>query len=145
MKGDKKQKRNDYFAQYYKNNKRVKITFSNADHAVIEKIAEKQGLTIASFIRYATLTQARNLYLFPKEIEDEIKKAVRNMRGIGNNINQVAKYCNEQGYASPDSMEVIFKYLYELEKELKSLKENLAAKKWKKPASPLTANLYTLW
>jgi len=128
MKGVKRS-REKYFAEYLKNNKQVRITFSNSDYEVIEKIAEKQGLTIASFIRYATLSQARNLYLFPKEIEDEIKKAVRNMRGIGNNINQVAKYCNEQGYATPESMEVIFKFLYDLEKEIKSLKENLSVKK----------------
>lgn len=129
MKGEKKQNRKEYFADYLKNNKQVRITFSNSEHAIIEDIATKQGLTVASFIRYATLTQAKNLYLFPKEIEDEVKNAIRNMRGIGNNINQVAKYCNEQGYATPDSMEVIFKYLYELEKEIKSLKENLEAKK----------------
>ena len=129
MKGGKTNNRKKYFAEYLKNNKQVRITFSNSEHAIIEKIATQQGLTVASFLRFAALTQARNLYLFPKEIEDEIKKAVRNMRGIGNNINQVAKYCNEQGYATPDSMEVIFKFLYDLEKEIKSLKDNLAAKK----------------
>ena len=101
----------------------MRITFSNSEHAIIEKIAEKQGLNVASFIRYATLSQAKNLYLFPKDMEDEIKKAVRNMRAIGNNINQIAKYCNEEGYASRDSMEIVFKFLYDLEKEIKALKE----------------------
>lgn len=145
MKGGKTNNRKKYFAEYLKNNKQVRITFSNSEHAIIEKIATQQGLTVASFLRFAALTQARNLYLFPKEIEDEIKKAVRNMRGIGNNINQVAKYCNEQGYATPDSMEVIFKFLYDLEKEIKSLKDNLAAKKWKKQTKLLAVNLHKLW
>lgn len=125
---DPKQTRQEYEAEYMKNNKRVRITFSNSDYNIIEKIATKQGLTPASFIRYATISQAKNLYLFPKELEDEIKHAVRNMRGIGNNINQIAKYANEQGYTSPASMEAIFNYLLNLEKEIKSLKNTLEKK-----------------
>lgn len=123
MNGGKSQNRKGYFAKYNEENKQVRITFSNSDFAVINSIAEKQGLTAASFIRYATMAQAKNLYLFPKELEDQIKLAVRNMRGIGNNINQIAKYANEQGYASRDSLEVVFNYLLHLEKEIKSIKE----------------------
>lgn len=122
MKGDNKENRKDYFAEYSKNNKHVRLTFSNTDYEVVDKIATQQGLTLASFIRYAALAQARNIFLFPKEVEDQIKLAVRNMRGIGNNINQIAKYANEQGYASSDSIEVILNHLHSLEKEIEKLK-----------------------
>lgn len=122
MKGNKKKDRKEYFAQYQKNNRQIRITFPNADFSIIEKIATKQGLTPASFVRLATISQAKKLFLFPKELEDEIKQAIRNMRGIGNNINQIAKYTNQQGYSSPSSMEAIFNYLLELEKEIKELR-----------------------
>jgi len=123
MKGDNKKNRKAYFAKYNDENPQVRITFRNSDFEVIEKIAEKQGLQVASFIRYATLSQAKNLYLFPKELEDQIKLAVRNMRSIGNNINQIAKYANQEQYASRDTMETIFNYLLSLEKEIKSIKQ----------------------
>ncbi|MDL2268615.1 MobC family plasmid mobilization relaxosome protein [Desulfosarcina sp. OttesenSCG-928-G17] len=123
MNGRKKADRKKYFVEYAKKNRQIRITFSNADYEIIDAIAKKQGLQIASFVRYATMTQAKNLYLFPKNLEEQIKLAVRNMRGIGNNINQVAKYANKEGYASRDSMETIFNYLYHLEKEIKSMKE----------------------
>jgi len=124
-----KQNRQEYEAEYLKNNKRVRITFSNADYAIIERIATKQGLSVASFIRHATIEQARNLYLFPKDLEEEIKAAVRNMRGIGNNINQIAKYVNEKRLVSPETLESIFNYLLEQEKEIKKIKEIISDQK----------------
>lgn len=128
MREGNKKSRAEYREDYNKKNKVVKITFKNSDYEVIEKIADKQGLAIASFIRLATIEQAKNLYLFPKDIEDEIKKAVHNMRGIGNNINQIAKYANEQNYTSPESMEVIFNYLLRLEEEVHSVKKIITQK-----------------
>lgn len=122
METNNKDNRKEYFAEYQKNNKHVRLTFSNTDYEVLDRISLKQGLTLASFIRYAALAQARNIFLFPKEVEDQIKLAVRNMRGIGNNINQIAKYANEQGYASSNSIEVILNHLHTLEKEIEKLK-----------------------
>jgi hypothetical protein len=75
------------------------------------------------------MEQSKNLYLFPKDLEIEIKSAVRNMRGIGNNINQIAKYCNEQRYSSPDSLETIFNFLRKIEDEIKGLKMKISPKK----------------
>jgi len=75
------------------------------------------------------MSQAKNLYLFPNELEHQIKLAVRNMRGIGNNINQIAKYAHEQGYASRDSMEVVYNFLLHLENEIKSVKEIVSKRK----------------
>jgi 16S rRNA U516 pseudouridylate synthase RsuA-like enzyme len=112
----------EYLAEYRKHNHEIKITLSNADYAVIKRIAEKQGTKTSSFIRMATMEQSKHLYLFPKDLEIEIKGAIRNMRGIGNNINQIAKYCNEQHYSSPESLETIFNLLRKLEEEIKGLK-----------------------
>ena len=129
MKKEKSLSRKVYRADYYMKNKIVKITFNNQDHAVIEKIATAQGLTIASFIRLATIEQAKNLYMVDKSIEDQITLGVANMRKIGNNINQIAKYANEQGYTSPDSMEVIFNHLKYLEDEIIKIQTFIASKK----------------
>ncbi|MDR3055707.1 MAG: MobC family plasmid mobilization relaxosome protein [Zoogloeaceae bacterium] len=112
----------DYLAKYRENHHEIKITFSNKDYGVIQKIAEKQGMRVATYIRQATHEQSKNLYLFPKELEEQITGAIRNIRGIGNNINQIAKYCNEQGYSSPSALETVFNFLREIENEIKNLK-----------------------
>jgi predicted transcriptional regulator len=129
---DKMQKRKQYMqayiAKYRDNHHDVKLSFTKNDYTVISKIAEKQGMRTATFMRKAIMEQAKHLYLFPKEIEDEIKIAVRIMRTIGNNINQIAKYCNEQWYSSPENLEVAFNLLRKLEAEVKSIKEVITAK-----------------
>ena len=124
MKKDKDKKSNDrteYEAEYYQTNKRVRLTFPNSDYAIIEEIATKQGLSVASFIRLATISQAKNLYLFPKELEDKMKETVFNIRKIGNNINQIAKYSNEQRHTNPEMIESLLVYLKDLEEEIKGI------------------------
>lgn len=119
----------DYLAKYRQNHREIKITLSNEDYAVIKRIAEKQGTKTSAYIRQATMEQSKHLYLFPKDLEIEIKTAVRNIRGIGNNINQIAKYCNEQRYSSPNTLETIFNFLKNIEGEIKNLKLKISAKK----------------
>ena len=124
MKKDKTKKntdRTEYFAEYNKNNEQVRITFPNSDYTIIEEIATKQGLSVASFIRLATISQAKNLHLFPKELEDKMKETVFNIRKIGNNINQIAKYSNEQRHTNPEMIESLLVYLKDLEEEIKSI------------------------
>ncbi|MDR1397682.1 MAG: MobC family plasmid mobilization relaxosome protein [Desulfarculales bacterium] len=129
MDKEKRQKyMQEYLAKYHQSHHDTKLTFTNKEYEIIQKIAKKQGIRIATFIRYATMEQAKHLYLFPKDIEDDIKIAVRNMRGIGNNINQIARYSNEQGYTSPDSMEVVYNFLKDMENEVKSIKQIITRK-----------------
>jgi vacuolar-type H+-ATPase subunit C/Vma6 len=125
----RKQYMQEYIAKYRDNHHEIQISLTNNDYEVIRRIAEKQEIKVATFIKISAYSQARSLYLFPKELENEIKLAVRNMRGIGNNINQIAKYSNEQGYTSPDSMEVVFNFLRSLENEIKNLKQIIINKK----------------
>jgi DNA-binding transcriptional MerR regulator len=112
----------EYLARYRDTHHEIKVTLSNEDYTVIKKIAEKQGVNTSAYIRKATMEQSKHLYLFPKDLEIEIKSAVRNMRGIGNNINQIARYCNEQGFSSPESLETIFNFLRKIEEEIRNLK-----------------------
>jgi len=121
-KENKKETRKEYFAEYNKKNQQTRITFSNVDYEFIKKVAEQQGLSVSSFIRFATIEQANNIYQFPKEIDDKLKIVVRNLRGIGTNINQIARYTNEQKYSSPDTIQVLMNYLKGLEEEIKNIK-----------------------
>ena len=133
MERDKQGKRKAYMqaylVNYRSNNREVKLTFSNIDYGVIEKIAKKEGLKTSAYMRKAVMEQSKQLYFFPKALEEEMKKAVHVMRGIGNNINQIAKYTNSQRYSSLETLENILNYLYSLEKELKSLKKMFQNKK----------------
>ena len=118
----------EYLARYRENHHEIKITLSNQDYVVIKRIAEKQGTRVSAYIRQATMEQSRHLYLFPKDLEIEIKSAVRNMRSIGNNINQIARYCNEEQYSSPDSLETVFNFLRNIENEINNLKLKISPK-----------------
>lgn len=113
---------NGYYEEYFKTHKQVRVTFTNVEHGILEEVATKQGLTVAQFIRVATNEQARNLYLFPREIEEKLLKVVMNFKAIGNNINQIAKYTNEQRFSSPDTIQVLLNHLLNLENEVKATK-----------------------
>jgi hypothetical protein len=126
---NRRQYMQEYLACYRENHHEIKITLSNEDYAVVKRIAEKQGLRTATYIRKAVHEQTKNLYLFPKDIEEQIKQAVRNMRGIGNNINQIARYCNEQEFSSPDSLATVFNFLRKIEEEIKNLKLKISPKR----------------
>jgi hypothetical protein len=118
-----------YLARYRAKHHEIKITLSDKDFVVVKRIAEKQGMKTSAYIRNATMEQSKNLYLFPKDLEMEIKSAVRNLRGIGNNINQIARYCNEQEFSSPDSLATVFNFLRKIEEEIKSLKLKISPKR----------------
>ena len=118
----RKQYQKRYHKEYTRQKKIVEVCFDPKDYKAIQKVAQKEKKKVATFIREATFAQARHLYLYPSSIEDEIKAGIRNMRGIGNNINQIAKHANEQGYISPESMEAVFLHLKKLEDEIKNLR-----------------------
>jgi len=122
----------EYLAEYRKKTREIKITLSNKDYELIKRIAEKQGLKTSAYIRIAAMEQSKNLYLFPKDIEEQITLAVRNMRGIGNNINQIARYCNEQKFSCTDYLENGFNLIKIIEKEIKNLRLPIYCKKCKK-------------
>jgi hypothetical protein len=91
----------DYLADYRKRHHEIKVTFSNTDYAIIKKIAEKQGMKPAVYIRNAVHEQTKHLYLFPLDVEEQIKQAVRNMRGIGNTINQLPDIATSKDFLHP--------------------------------------------
>lgn len=128
-KNDMEDKAKEYQRQYNKaycqKKKAVKVFFDLKDYNAILKIASKEQKKVATFIREAVFAQARHVYLLPKTIEDEIKLGVRNMRSIGNNINQIARHANEQGYITPESLESVLQHLKKLEDEIKSLKNKI--------------------
>ena len=119
---DRKEYQRQYHKAYKQKKKAVKVYFDPKDYNAVLKIAAKEKKKLAAFIREAVFAQAKHVYLFPSSVEDEIKSGVRNMRAIGNNINQIARHANEQGYISLESMEQMFQYLKKLEDEIKSLK-----------------------
>ena len=119
---DRTEYQRQYHQAYKQKKKAVKVYFDPKDYNAILKISAKQGKKLAAFIRESVFAQARHVYLFPSSVEDEIKSCIRNMRGIGNNINQISKHANEQGYLPPESLEQVLQYLKKLEDEVRNLK-----------------------
>lgn len=110
----------NYKVNYDKRKKRIEVYFDIQDYKAIEKIAGEHGIKPASFLRESALAQTKGLLLMPKEIEEEKKTAVRSLRGIANNINQIAKFSNEQGFTSQEMINSLLAYLKNLEAIIKA-------------------------
>lgn len=119
----RKEYQRQYHKEYSKKKKAVKVFFDPKDYVALEKVAQKENKAVATFIREATFAEARHLHLYPQSLENELREGVKNIRSIGNNINQIAKHANEQGYISRENLESVFQYLKNLEEELKGLKD----------------------
>ena len=102
IKGLKMQKeREKYFEEYRKKTKRVNITFTNKEYEQLKKRAEKFNLTPTEYIKKSYLAYHKNIYLVPQNLENLLNDLLIQIRGIANNINQVA-------YAFNSSKGIIF-------------------------------------
>lgn len=114
---------NERKKKFMENKRKTEVFFNNDDYAIIQLIASKQGLKMASFVRKATLAQAKNLTLFPPEILDEFKRIQRILRGEATNINQMARIGNTEGTLPENARELILSILQKQEEKIHSLEK----------------------
>lgn len=104
-----------YKSEYYKNNIQINFTLPISDYTIVKKIIDKEGKKISTFARESLLAQTKNIFLFPKEIIEEQKQKTRILRGVANNINQIAKHSNEQGFTTQELVNSLLNYVKKLE------------------------------
>lgn len=82
--------------------KRVEIHLTEEEHRHLKKQVSYTGLSTESFIR--SLIMGVNLRPRPP---DELPELLRQLSGIGTNINQIAKVANASGYVRKEDIQSI--------------------------------------
>jgi len=92
------QKRREYMKKYRQKNKditkRVNVTLTNKEYSELKKSAEKFGITPTKMLKNLAFEHLDNQNKYPFEVQKSLKELVHILRGVGNNINQIARYTN---------------------------------------------------
>ncbi len=84
----------DYQAKRRKARPRIGVSLSAPERQQLSKDARRHGMKLPHFIRMAALAYTGKKYILP---DDTTARALEiELRRIGNNINQVARRCNEK-------------------------------------------------
>ena len=74
---------------------RVTVRFSKLEHYIVQQKATKAGMNISEFIRPAAIYGK----VIPRQNEEE-RHITRQLVGMANNFNQMAKVANREGMGS---------------------------------------------
>ncbi len=121
----------DYLKTYWKTYqhriKRVAVLLEPEQYALLSRKAHAQGLKPATFARKVVEAELTREPLLTKAVEDELKNLTFLIRGIANNINQMAHYSNTvRGFVNEDGLLDELRQLEELIKThtLKQLRDS---------------------
>jgi len=103
-----------YKKQYNQENHRIKLSFKKSEYEAIKKDATKMKKPIATYIKECFDAYQNSEYILPDD--KAMKEMNRLLLNISNNVNQVARYGNENRFISADSI----KYLYTQLREIKT-------------------------
>lgn len=103
-----------YKKAYNQENKRIKLTFKKEEYETIKKAAAKVKKPVATYIKECFDAYENSEYILPDD--KQVLEMNRLFLNISNNVNQVARYGNENRFIAADSI----KYLYQQLREIKS-------------------------
>lgn len=122
MKPDWKTYIKEYQKSYYREKKRFTVTVSKSEYAKLEKLSKKEGKKPSALFKEFALRQMDESYYIPLRIESKLAEFVRSIRGIANNINQIAHNTNiSSAYFSTEDF---FSVLKSLEDRVVNFVEN---------------------
>lgn len=78
--------------------RRVNVTLSASEYARILKSANGQNERVTTHLKTLSFAQLDSCYLVPLHLAENLDTLLAIMRGIGNNINQLARHSNEMRY-----------------------------------------------
>jgi hypothetical protein len=78
--------------------RRVNVTLSPEEHARFELASQAQGERVTTHLKQCALAYLDQRYLVPPRLEEQLDEFIAIMRGIGNNLNQLARHSNEMRY-----------------------------------------------
>jgi hypothetical protein len=95
---------------------KITVRFSREEFDIIEKKAKQAGLTRASYLRESALFKK---VIAPNLSREEKKFIVRQLSGMGNNLNQLTKLAHERKISYPgilvglDELKVVVQELWQ--------------------------------
>jgi hypothetical protein len=78
--------------------RRVNVTLNAEEFDRLNLAAKEQGIRITSYLKACAFAHLDTRYIVPKDLEDRLDNLVGILRGIGNNLNQLARHSNEMHY-----------------------------------------------
>ena len=95
---DRKKYQREYMKKYrqeHKNpSKRVNVSLSKSEYFRLKKSAKEQKISPTKQLKNLAFIALDEQENYPVEIEKSLKELVHVLRGVGNNINQIARYSN---------------------------------------------------
>jgi hypothetical protein len=77
---------------------RVSATLSSEEFARLKESADAHGERVTTHLKRCAFAHLDTRYLVPPDIGERLDALLAVMRGIGNNLNQLARYSNEMRY-----------------------------------------------
>jgi len=78
--------------------RRVSATLTDAEHARLAKSAEAHDERITTHLKSLAMASLDRRYLVPPDTAQRLDELISILRGIGNNLNQLARHSNEMRY-----------------------------------------------
>ena len=78
--------------------RRVSVTLTAAEFKRMTQSAQAQGEKLTTHLKTLATAQLETRYLVPPDVAERLDTAVAILRGIGNNLNQLARHANEMRY-----------------------------------------------
>lgn len=77
---------------------RATVNLSPDEYRRLAANAERHGQKIATHVKHLALANLDRRYLLPPDTNERLDALIAIMRGIGNNLNQLARHSNEMRY-----------------------------------------------
>ena len=74
---------------------RITARFSKLEHYILQQKAGKAGINVSEFLRQAAIT-----VMVTARLTEEERHIIRQLIGMANNLNQMAKVANKEGMGS---------------------------------------------
>jgi hypothetical protein len=78
--------------------RRVSATLNEAEYGQLAASAKRHGERITTHLKSQALANLDRRYLVPPDTNERLDTLIAIMRGIGNNLNQLARHSNEMRY-----------------------------------------------
>jgi hypothetical protein len=100
---------------YRKNRKEYTIIFSLDEAKQVEGYAREKQMSVIEFIKaYIKKYKNDGAYILPKD--EVLKNLIIEIRRVGNNINQIARYINTNKHINENDLKILEDRLSKLEK-----------------------------
>lgn len=90
------EKRKAYLKDYWKSydKPRVTLTLSKQEHKEFSRVAEQEGIALATAIKNMALAYHQTRTIVPASLEETLREHNRLIRSVSNNVNQIAHRVN---------------------------------------------------